>query len=376
GDGTYTYIAQDTYEYLAAGETATETFSYTVTDNLGASSTNTVTVTITGTNDAPVATALSGTVSEDGPGLTVMASYTDLDASDMHTFSVDTTGTLGTVINNNDGTFSYDPNGQFESLATGETATDTFTYTVDDGNGGTTTETVTVTITGQNDAPDLTPLTAIAQEDGPSITVSANFTDVDSDGPFVISIDTSSTVGSVTDNGDGTFTYHANGQFEYLNAGETATDTFTYTVSDEDGGSSTETITVTVEGQVEPTKFTASDGAFADYFGASTAINDHGVVLVGAPLNDDPGANSGYIYLYRPDGSGGYSEQILNASIPIAGVQYGYSVALNNSEVAVVGSFDRNQVHVYQPDGNGGHFETKLLPAGTLYSDLFGHSVA
>ncbi|KZM48683.1 hypothetical protein OA90_18500, partial [Labrenzia sp. OB1] len=100
------------------------------------------------------------------------------------------------------------------------------------------------------------------------------------------------------------------------------------------------------------------------------------VVLVGAPLNDDPGANSGYIYLYRPDGSGGYSEQILNASIPIAGVQYGYSVALNNSEVAVVGSFDRNQVHVYQPDGNGGHFETKLLPAGTLYSDLFGHSVA
>ena len=43
---------------------------------------------------------------------------------------------------------AYDPNGQFENLAVGETAIDTFTYTVTDGNGGTDVATVNVTITG------------------------------------------------------------------------------------------------------------------------------------------------------------------------------------------------------------------------------------
>ncbi len=51
------------------------------------------------------------------------------------------------------GDFTYDPNGAFEYLDSGQRATDTFTYQIDDGNGGTETATVTVTITGVNDAP-------------------------------------------------------------------------------------------------------------------------------------------------------------------------------------------------------------------------------
>ena len=58
-------------------------------------------------------------------------------------------GALLTV--NADGSYSYDPNGQFDALNDGETATDTFTYTVSDGNGGTDTATVTVTINGSTD---------------------------------------------------------------------------------------------------------------------------------------------------------------------------------------------------------------------------------
>jgi VCBS repeat-containing protein len=54
-----------------------------------------------------------------------------------------------------DGSWSYDPNGRFEYLAEGETATDSFTYTVSDGNGATDTATVTVTVRGVNDAPSL-----------------------------------------------------------------------------------------------------------------------------------------------------------------------------------------------------------------------------
>ena len=52
-----------------------------------------------------------------------------------------------------DGTFNYDPNGQFESLNTGDIGFDSFTYTIDDGNGGTDTATVNITIDGVNDGP-------------------------------------------------------------------------------------------------------------------------------------------------------------------------------------------------------------------------------
>ena len=69
---------------------------------------------------------------------------------------------LGALLTMNaGGTFDYDPNGQFENLGLGETASDTFTYTIDDGRGqpnSTDTATVTVTINGRNDQP-------IAQDD-------------------------------------------------------------------------------------------------------------------------------------------------------------------------------------------------------------------
>jgi len=46
---------------------------------------------------------------------------------------------------------TYNPNGQFENLGAGETATDTFNYTVSDGQGGMDTGTVTVNIIGRNE---------------------------------------------------------------------------------------------------------------------------------------------------------------------------------------------------------------------------------
>lgn len=66
----------------------------------------------------------------------------------------DTTGTVGLVTSNGDGTFNYDPNGQFESLANGETATDTFSYTINDGDGGTDNATVILTVNGVDEATD------------------------------------------------------------------------------------------------------------------------------------------------------------------------------------------------------------------------------
>ncbi len=60
-------------------------------------------------------------------------------------------GAIVTV--NTNGKYSYNPNGKFETLALGDTATDKFTYTITDAHGASSTETVTVTIQGANDAP-------------------------------------------------------------------------------------------------------------------------------------------------------------------------------------------------------------------------------
>jgi len=122
------------------------------------SATQTFTITITGVNDAPTANQDSGTgftTNEDTPFTTdnVLVNDTDPDASDkLSVAGFDTTATLSLVTNNGDGTFDYDPNGQFESLAPGETAIDTFMYTISDSNGGTDIATVTITITGVQDA--------------------------------------------------------------------------------------------------------------------------------------------------------------------------------------------------------------------------------
>ncbi|MGB3191828.1 MAG: Ig-like domain-containing protein, partial [Limnoraphis sp.] len=56
--------------------------------------------------------------------------------------------TKGQVSINNNGTISYDPNGQFDNLEADETATDSFSYTINDGKGGTDTATVNLTING------------------------------------------------------------------------------------------------------------------------------------------------------------------------------------------------------------------------------------
>jgi VCBS repeat-containing protein len=66
---------------------------------------------------------------------------------------------------------------------------------------------------------------------------------------LVTALDTSGTVGAVTRWGPrGAFTYDPNGQFEYLQAGESATDSLTYTVSDACGDNATATVTITIRG--------------------------------------------------------------------------------------------------------------------------------
>ncbi|NSY40902.1 Ig-like domain-containing protein [Leisingera sp. ANG59] len=228
------------FQDLAAGETRDVTIEVHATDAHGATAVNTVTVTVTGVNDAPVVEDISGTTGEDGSAITLTADFIDADASDTHTFSIDTTGTLGQVTDNLDGTFTYDPNGMFEHLGCDETATDSFTYTVDDGQGGVTTATATVTITGTNDLPVVTgAVSETTDEDQSPVTLNllANATDVESDdlginGVAVASDNASRIVAYTADASTGALTIDPS-QFNDLAVGESETLTVSYGVIEE-----------------------------------------------------------------------------------------------------------------------------------------------
>ena len=200
----------------------------------------TAVITVTAVNDAPVAIDDAGTVVEDDPaGVTVdvLVNDSDIEGDALAVSGFDDSAlTLGSVADNGDGTFTYIPNPDANG-------TDAFTYDVADGNGGSDTAAVTITVTAVNDAPVASDDVGAVVEDDPAgvtVDVLVNDSDVDGDALTVAGYDDSGlTLGSVADNGDGTFTYipdpNANG-----------TDVFTYDVTDGNGGSDTATVVIAV----------------------------------------------------------------------------------------------------------------------------------
>ncbi len=112
----------------------------------------------------------------------LLANDTDFDGDALTLTSVDTLSGSGAVITFVNGQITYNPLGIFDALAEGETATDTFSYTVDDGKGGAATATVTVTIAGRNDAPALCQTSVVTfAENGDGVVSTAEAHDVEGD---------------------------------------------------------------------------------------------------------------------------------------------------------------------------------------------------
>ena len=305
GNGTFEYDPNGQFDYLAQGENAEDSFSYTVSDGQGGSDTATVTIVVNGVNDPPTATDDGGTgfsIDEDSSFTTANVLSNDSDPDNGASLSVsgfNASGTTGTVTNNIDGTFGYDPNGQFDYLAEGESATDSFSYTVSDDKGATDTATVTITVTGVNDLPigqDDDGAGFITNEDSSFTTANVLNNDSDPDTSDTLSVgsfDTSGTTGVVTSNGNGTFVYSPNSQFEYLASGETASDFFIYTVSDGSGGGLSPTaavgdttVTITVNGVNDAP--TAADDSGVDF------TTDHDKPFTtGSVLNNDSDPDNG-----------------------------------------------------------------------------------
>ena len=135
-------------------------------------------VTVDPVNDEPVAIDVTASTDED-TDLSGSLTATDADVTESLTYTVAEGGeaTQGTATVNSDGSYTYDIGDELQSLAVGETTTDSFTYQVDDGEGGTTT--ATVTIIGTNDGPVAVTNMITGTEDAHSLTGSLSALDVD-----------------------------------------------------------------------------------------------------------------------------------------------------------------------------------------------------
>ena len=242
---------------LPAGATAGDSFSYTVSDGAATDDAN-VSVTVTGVNDAPSADNDTLSVGEDAAAAnitaTLLAGDTDPDTGEtaqLAVSAINTTGTQGLAVLNA-GTVTYGPNGAFESLAQGQSTTDSFTYTASDPGGLTASATMTVTVTGANDAPIPGDVYGSVTEDSVpadiTAAVLASITDPDSgDTHTITAFDATGTQGSVALT-SGQLTYDPRGAFDNLNDGQSQLDTFTFTVTDANGATGTATARITVTG--------------------------------------------------------------------------------------------------------------------------------
>ncbi|MBI2421795.1 MAG: tandem-95 repeat protein [Candidatus Hydrogenedentes bacterium] len=291
-DGAYSYDPNGAFDSLAAGESDTDAFGYTLSDGL-CEDAATVTLTINGENNCPVAQDDAVSVNESaataGDVLIDNGSGADSDPDTTNALTItEVNGVAGDVgmgitlpssavlTQNSDGTFTYDPNGQFEALAAGESDTDSFTYTVSDGTC-TDIATVTATINGENDCPvaadDAVNTTETAVLNGDVLVDNGSGADSDTDTSNTLTVTevdgVSASIGVqitltsgalLTLNANGTFAYDPNGVFDSLDDAGTDTDSFAYTLSD---GACADTATVTVTIKGENTCPIGKDDAFS-----------------------------------------------------------------------------------------------------------------
>jgi len=267
-DGSYTYTPN-------AGFSGADSFTYTITDSFARTATATVDLTVnppgapTAVDDAydvgfetPLVVAPPGVLGNDsGSGITVTAN---------------TNPTHGTVTQNANGSFTYSPDA-------GYAGPDSYGYTVTDAASQTSSATVNLTVAAPaapvatNDAYDVgfetalvTPAPGVLGNDtGTGISVSSN---------------TPATNGTVTQNGDGSFTYTPN-------AGFTGADSYTYTITDGFAQTSTATVNLTVNVPGGPV---AANDAYTTPFQTALSVAAPGVLSndtgtgISVTANTDP----------------------------------------------------------------------------------------
>jgi large repetitive protein len=213
-----------------------ETFTYTIEDPGGLTSTATVRVTISDVNNPPTVVDDVFTVPQNSVDFFLDVLANDSIAPDINetlAVTAKTDPANGTLKLEN-GRLLYTPNPGF-------LGTDTFTYTVTDSRGGVANGAVTVHVRGENAKPQANNDNVAVGRNG-SIDIDVLKNDVapaDTDGKL--------TVSAVTQPANGTATILADGKVRYVPKPDfVGVDSFTYTVRDSLGATDTATVNVTV----------------------------------------------------------------------------------------------------------------------------------
>ncbi|HHX8435161.1 TPA: tandem-95 repeat protein [Vibrio diabolicus] len=230
-DGSYTITPDENYN----GDLD---LTFDIIDNDGGSVQVGLDITVNPVNDLPQAQDQQFTVEEDGTLLftdaDLLEGASDIDGDDLSIENVLYTGADGVLTDNGDGTYSFAPNENFNGDVQ-------FTFDVSDGTGSTPAF-IDVSVTPVNDPPVAGSTSYTVQEDG-QITISdeqllANSSDVEGD-VALANVSYSGNDGSFVDNGDGTYTFTPNENFD----GNISLDV---TVIDQDGATDTTTAGIDV----------------------------------------------------------------------------------------------------------------------------------
>ena len=252
-DGTFSYTPNANFFGM-------DSFTFTVSDGQSLVE-RTFTMTVNPINDAPVARndanstdpldTVSGTVmgndtDQEGNVLTV-TNANGTPVSGPSTTVAGTTGGLFTIAPN--GAYTFDPNGEFNSLAPGVYATTQLVYAISDGIGGMASATLTITVPGVNDAPTVGNDVVTTTEDM-ALTFDPRTNDTDPElnpltivelegTPIAVGAPVSVNGGVVSLESDGRLTFTPNPNFF-------GPSSFSYTVFDQLDGYGTGTIDVSV----------------------------------------------------------------------------------------------------------------------------------
>ena len=128
-------------------------------------------------------------------------------------------------------------------------------------------------------------------------------------------------------------------------------------------------------------KLLASDGAAGDTFGNRVSIAGN-TAIIGAPMDDDNGENSGSVYVFTYTGSTWTQQQKILATDGAPGDLFGFSVSIDGN-TALIGAFynDNNGVnsgsaYVFTRIGTSWVQQQKLIASDGKASDNFGYSVS